>query len=90
MERAIFTGFLIGFIMASPLGPMGLICLRRTLSLEAFTGFTSAIGISCADAFWSFVAAHGLTSVSQWVENGKTVLEFLIALFFILYGFHGI
>ena len=64
MERVLITGFSLGLSLASPLGPMGLICLRRTLTRGPTSGFTSALGISCADAFWSFVAIHGLTSIS--------------------------
>ena len=90
LERALIIGFFLGFILASPIGPMGLICLRRTLIRGPASGFTSALGISCADAFWAFVAIHGLTVVSQWIEQHKIILEFGIALFFILYGIHGI
>jgi threonine/homoserine/homoserine lactone efflux protein len=90
MERALIIGFFLGFILASPLGPMGLVCLRRTLTKGPVSGFTSALGISCADFFWSFTAINGLTIVSQWIERQKTILGFAIALFFILYGLHGI
>ena len=89
MEKALVIGFL-GFILSSPLGPIGLICLRRTLTLGRTAGLTSALGISCGDAFWSYAAIHGLTSVSHWIEQEEAILEFAIALFFILYGLHGI
>ena len=90
MEKALVLGFFLGFILSSPLGPMGLICLRRTLTRGRSAGFTSALGISCAYAFWSYIAIHGLTTVSHWIEQEKTILEFAIALFFFLYGLHGI
>ena len=90
MEQAIFTGFFLGFILASPLGPMGLICLRRTLNQGPTSGFTSALGISCADAFWAYVVIHGLTTVSHWIEQQEIIPEIAIAVFFILYGLHGI
>ena len=90
MERALITGFFLGFILASPLGPMGLICLRRTLTQGPTSGFTSALGISCADSFWAYVAIHGLTTISNWIEQEKIILEIAIALLFILYGLHGI
>jgi len=90
MEQAIITGFFLGFILSSPLGPMGLICLRRTLTLGPASGFTSALGISCADACWAYIIIHGLTTVSHWIKQEETILETAIALFFILYGLHGI
>ena len=90
MERALTIGFFLGLILASPLGPMGLVCFRRTLTRGPASGFTSALGISCADFIWSFAAIHGLTIVSLWIERQETILEFAIALFFIIYGLHGI
>lgn len=90
MERALITGFFLGIILSSPIGPMGMVCLRRTLTRGPGSGFTSALGISCADAFWAFIVTHGLAVISRWLEQGRTVLEISIALFFILYGLHGI
>ena len=90
MDRALFIGFFLGVILASPLGPMGLICLRRTLTQGPTSGFTSALGISCADTVWSFIIIHGLTAVSLWIEQEKNILEIAITLFFILYGLYGI
>ena len=51
MERALIIGFFLGLALASPLGPMGLVCFRRTLTRGPASGFTSALGISCADFF---------------------------------------
>ena len=90
MVRTLVFSFFLGFILSSPLGPMGLICLRRTLTRGRSAGLTSALGISLAYGFWSYVAIHGLTAVSSWVEQEKNILEFAIALFFFLYGLHGI
>lgn len=82
--------FVLGFITASPIGPMGLLCLRRTLSRGFVMGIISALGISCAYAFWSYVAIHGLTSFSHWIEQEQAILQIVIGLFFVLYGLHGI
>lgn len=90
MRVAIFLSFVIGFFAASPVGPMGLLCLRRTLSQGFTSGIVSALGISCAYAFWAFTAAHGVASFSHWIEQEKQALELAIGLFFSLYGLHGI
>lgn len=90
MKNALVLGFSLGFITASPIGPIGLLCLRRTLSRGIATGLITALGISCAYAFWSFVAVHGLVAASRWIEQEKILLQFVIGLFFLLYGLHGI
>ena len=90
MKNALVLGFSLGLITASPVGPIGLLCLRRTLSRGVATGLISALGISCAYAFWSFVAVHGVLAASHWIEQEKLLLQSVIGLFFLLYGLHGI
>jgi threonine/homoserine/homoserine lactone efflux protein len=90
MENTLVLAFSLGFITASPIGPIGLLCLRRTLSRGIATGLVSALGISCAYAFWSFVAVHGVVAASHWIEQEKILLQFVIGLFFLLYGMHSI
>ncbi len=89
MENALLLSFAVGFIAASPVGPIGLLCLRRTMSRGIATGLISATGISCADAVWSFGAIHGLTTISHWMAQEQTLLKIVIGLFFLLYGLHG-
>lgn len=90
MHNVFVLSFVLGFITASPIGPIGLLCLRRTLSRGMGTGLISASGIACAYAFWSYVAIHGLAAMSQWIDHEKVFLQILIGLFFALYGLHGL
>lgn len=90
MNDILILGFSIGFITASPIGPIGLLCLRRTLSRGISTGLISALGIAFAYAFWSFAAVHGVVAASRWLEQEKVLLQLVIGLFFLLYGMHGI
>ena len=53
-----------GFILAATVGPMWVLCLRRTLAAGALTGFVSGMGIAVADGFYGAVAAFGLTAIS--------------------------
>lgn len=58
-------GLLIGFLVAAPVGPIGALCARRTLTLGRRAGFFSGMGAATADALYGFVAAFGLTVVSD-------------------------
>jgi threonine/homoserine/homoserine lactone efflux protein len=58
-------GFLIGFIVAAPLGPIGIISLQRTISNGYLSGLFSGLGISTADAIYSSIAAFGVTAISS-------------------------
>jgi threonine/homoserine/homoserine lactone efflux protein len=54
----------IGFVIAAPVGPIGVLCARRTLLHGRRAGFFSGMGAATADAIYGFIAAFGLTFVS--------------------------
>ena len=86
MNHGWLLGFALGIVTSSPIGPTGLLCLRRTFIRGAKTGLISALGISCAYAFWAYVAIHGLATISHWIQEEKLILQFTIGVFFLLYG----
>jgi len=68
MEHLFFLkGLVIGFVIAAPVGPIGVLCARRTLMHGRRAGFSSGMGAATADAIYGFVAAFGLTYVSDMV-----------------------
>jgi threonine/homoserine/homoserine lactone efflux protein len=60
-------GVAIGLSIAAPVGPIGILCIRRTLKDGRWTGFTAGMGAATADAAYGGVAAFGLTSVSGFL-----------------------
>jgi threonine/homoserine/homoserine lactone efflux protein len=70
-------GLILGFAIAAPIGPIGLLCIRRTLTAGWLVGAVSGVGAASADAIYGAVAALGLTSITtlllgqqQWVRLG--------------------
>ena len=57
-------GLALGFAVAAPVGPMSLLCMRRTLADGFPAGFLSGLGVATADAIYGAVAAFGLVAVS--------------------------
>ncbi len=69
-------GFLVGFLIAAPVGPIGLLCIRRSLQGGWRLGFASGLGAALADAGYAAVAAFGLNAASQFLR--QHVREFQI------------
>jgi len=61
----LIKGLLIGFAIAAPVGPIGVLCIRRTLADGRLIGFFSGLGAASADMFYGAVAAFGLTAVQN-------------------------
>ena len=57
-------GLAFGFLLAAAVGPMWVLCFRRTLASGTLAGIASGMGIAVADGFYGAVAAFGLTAIS--------------------------
>ena len=66
MSMGLFLeGIVIGFAIAAPVGPIGVLCIRRTLAEGRTSGLVSGLGAATADAAYGSVAALGLTFVTD-------------------------
>jgi threonine/homoserine/homoserine lactone efflux protein len=64
MTVLFLKGLAFGFLLAATVGPMWVLCFRRTIEQGALAGFVSGMGIAVADGLYGAVAAFGLTAVS--------------------------
>jgi threonine/homoserine/homoserine lactone efflux protein len=76
MDLAFFgRGLALGLAVAAPVGPMSLLCIRRTLAAGFATGLLSGLGIATADALYGAVAAFGLVAVTSFVIGQQPLLR---------------
>ena len=67
MSLYFLKGLLFGFLLAATVGPMWVLCFRRTIAQGALAGFVSGMGIAVADGLYGAVAAFGLTAISGFL-----------------------
>jgi threonine/homoserine/homoserine lactone efflux protein len=84
----ISTGIVIGLIVAAPIGPVNLICIRRTLAYGPLNGFFSGLGAALGDGVFAIVTAFGLTAISQLIEGFSTPLRIAGGLMLLGFGLH--
>ncbi len=78
MDMTLFLrGLVIGFSIAAPVGPIGVLCIRRTLADGRVYGFISGLGAATADAFFGTIAALGLTIVSNFLVDQRGWLSLI-------------
>jgi threonine/homoserine/homoserine lactone efflux protein len=80
-------GLIVGFSIAAPVGPIGLLCIRRTAAYGRASGFVSGLGAATADAFYGAVAAFGLTAVSNVLTAQRFQLRLIGGLFLCWLGY---
>jgi threonine/homoserine/homoserine lactone efflux protein len=81
---AFLRGLILGFSIAAPVGPIGVLCIRRTLAHGRISGFISGLGAATADAFYGSVAAMGFTLISGFLVGQQELLR-LFGGFFLCY-----
>jgi threonine/homoserine/homoserine lactone efflux protein len=81
-----FRGLLIGFSIAAPVGPIGVLCIRRTLAEGRLAGFLSGMGAASADMFYGAVAAFGLTAIQDLLLGQSIWLRIAGGIFLLYLG----
>jgi threonine/homoserine/homoserine lactone efflux protein len=82
----LLKGMAIGFAMAVPVGPVGLVCIRRTLNYGLVVGLLSGLGAALADALFAAVAAGGLASLTDFLLRIERQLQLAGGLFLVALG----
>ncbi len=82
----LLKGFIMGFSIAAPVGPIGVLCIRRTLADGRAAGFVSGLGAATADAVYGAVAGFGLTLVSSLLIGHQAWLRAAGGVFLVYLG----
>jgi threonine/homoserine/homoserine lactone efflux protein len=81
-----FKGLILGFSIAAPVGPIGVLCIRKTLQHGRLSGFFSCLGAAAADTIYGIIAAFGLTMVSDFMTSQQLWLRLIGGAFLIYLG----
>jgi len=82
----LWRGVILGFAIAAPVGPIGLLCIQRTLNGGAVLGLVSGLGAASADAFYGAIAGFGLTLIASFLVAQQFWLGLIGGLFLLYLG----
>ncbi|HTX78114.1 MAG TPA: LysE family transporter [Longilinea sp.] len=82
----LFRGLVIGFSIAAPVGPIGVLCIRRTLAEGRAAGLVSGLGAATADALYGCVAGFGLAFISSFLVAQQFWLRLIGGMFLCYLG----
>ncbi|MGB0571403.1 MAG: LysE family translocator [Alphaproteobacteria bacterium] len=68
-DYILIQGIVFGFFLALPVGPVGVLCVQRTLSQGRMHGLISGLGAAFGDALYGAVAAFGISAVEDWITG---------------------
>ena len=83
----ILKGIAIGFALAAPVGPLGVICIRRTIAHGAKQGLVVGLSAAVADILYGMVAVFGVTLISDFIHEQQQWIRIVGGVVLIILGY---
>jgi threonine/homoserine/homoserine lactone efflux protein len=84
----ILTGIIVGFLVAMPVGPIGILIIQRTVNKSRLSGLISGLGAALADTFYAVIAGYSLTFIIELVRQNQILFQLTGGLAVIGLGLH--
>lgn len=82
----ILSGMVMGLIAAAPIGPVNLICIRRSFAFGPLNGFVSGLGAALGDGIFAAITGFGLTWIAQLIRGYATIIELVGGALLVWFG----
>ncbi|MDL2262812.1 LysE family transporter [Bacteroidales bacterium OttesenSCG-928-I21] len=84
----ILKGFLIGFLVSIPVGPIAVLCTQRTLNKGRWHGFVTGLGAAFSDMIYALITSFGMTIVMAFLSNHQYVIQILGSIVICVFGIY--
>jgi len=88
MVEIVIKGIIIGILVSAPMGPIGMLCIQRTLSKGRLHGFITGVGATLSDIVYAAITSLGMGVVVNFVEANQTPLRFLGSIILGAFGYY--
>lgn len=88
MIDIISTGIIIGLLVSAPMGPIGILCIQRTLSKGRLHGLASGIGAMLSDIIYAFITSLGMGMIVNFIEANESPLQIFGSIILGLFGYY--
>lgn len=81
-----FKGFLVGVIISAPIGPVGALCIQRTMNKGRISGMLSGVGAAVGDTIFAIIAIFGLTFISGVLKDQEAWFRIIGGIILLYFG----
>ena len=78
----------VGFLVAAPVGPIAMLCIRTTLERGRLAGLSAGLGAAVADTIFAAIGAYGLSFIGTLLEAGESWLKLIGGMVLVALGVH--
>jgi threonine/homoserine/homoserine lactone efflux protein len=84
----LIKGFAIGVTVSAPLGPVGVLCIQRTLNKGRWYGFVTGLGASLSDIAYALLTGFGMSFIFDYIDKNIFYLQLLGSVMLLLFGIY--
>lgn len=84
----LLKGFIIGVVVSAPLGPVGVLCIQRTLNKGRWYGFVTGLGASLSDIAYALLTGYGMSFIFDFISANQQILQLLGSIMLLAFGFY--
>jgi threonine/homoserine/homoserine lactone efflux protein len=84
----LWKGFIVGIVVSIPLGPIGILCIQRTVNKNWRSGYTSGLGAATSDTLYAVIAGFSLTIIVDFIARHEMLFNTIGAIIIIFLGWH--
>lgn len=81
-----WRGIAIGIIISAPMGPVGILCVQRTLKKGRKAGLYTGVGAAISDLFYCLLTGFGLSFIEEFLEKNQNIIQLLGSVVLIAFG----
>lgn len=87
MLDTIIKGILIGILISAPMGPIGILCIQRTLHQGKLHGFISGLGATFSDLIYAIISGLGVSFILDFIKANHSSLQIVGSIFLLIAGY---
>ena len=81
-------GLIIGVVVSAPLGPVGVLCIQRTLNKGRWYGFVTGLGAALSDIFYALVTGYGMSFMDEFLTKHQVLLQIIGSVMLFVFGYY--
>lgn len=88
MLGIVSKGIIIGVLVSAPMGPIGMLCIQRTLNKGRWHGFVTGLGAALSDVVYAALTGLGMGVVVNFVEANQAPLQLIGSVVLGIFGYY--
>lgn len=84
----LIKGLIVGVVVSAPLGPVGVLCIQRTLNKGRWYGFVTGLGAALSDISYALITGYGMSFMDEFLTKNQVLLQIIGSIMLFIFGIY--